>query len=247
MRRILLFLLIATFGFGTVISHGFASQNTLEPSLTKKHLDNFNLLVNLSRAGISSSKAATVDPKDYQQKTMTGRITNAVETTHALIFAYNGVEIPDFLSDNFDRIFTMIISYLNLKNTNGKPVVWVMQFETLQQIPSGPRTCFDVCQLPAALYAPIFNYLLFAPEYMNDYYVTHELLHYFIDEYEKQVANGLPQIIREKYRTDVLLYNFLKQKEEEIVIDLSKIIIQESLRVAIRSGNRSWVAVPLKM
>ncbi len=68
---------------------------------------------------------------------------------------------------------------------------------------------------------------------MNDYYVTHELLHYFIDEYEKQVAAGLPKIIRKKYQSDVLGYNFLIHTEEEIVIDLSKIIIHESLATSL--------------
>lgn len=234
MRRILLFLLVATLGFGTVIPCGLANENILDPSSTRKHLDNLNLLVNLSHAGISSTKEATVDPGDYQQKTMTGKITDVVETAHALIFAYDGVEIPDFLLDNFDRIFAMTMSYLDLKDTNDKLVVWVMQFETLQQIPFGPETCFAGCPSTfGALYAPIFDYFLFTPKYMNDYYVTHELLHYFIDEYEKQVATGLPKIIRKKYQSDVLGYDFLKHKEEEIVIDLSKIIIRESLTTAL--------------
>jgi len=230
MRRVLFLLLIATFGFGTVIPYGLANENILDTSSTRKHLDNLNLLVNLSHAGIDTTQAATIDPKDYQQKTMTGRITDAIETSHALILAYNGVEIPDFLSHNFDRIFTIIVTYLNLKEVDARPVVWVMQFDTLQQIPYGPETCFGGCpSTVGALYAPIFNYLLFTPEYMNDYYVTHELLHYFIDEYEKQVKAGLPKIIRKRYQSDVLGYNFLRNKEEEIVIDLSKIIIHESL------------------
>ncbi|GAI72867.1 unnamed protein product, partial [marine sediment metagenome] len=76
---------------------------------------------------------------------------------------------------------------------------------------------------------PLLDYFLFTPKYVNDYYVTHELLHYFIDEYKKQVDTGLPKIIRKKYQSDVLGYDFLKHKEEEIVIDLSKIIIHESL------------------
>ncbi|TET47980.1 hypothetical protein E3J59_01290 [Candidatus Aerophobetes bacterium] len=234
MRRILVLLSIATLGFATIISYSLASQNTLQPSLIKKHLDNLNLLVNLSHAGISTPKTATIDPKDYQQKTMTGKIIDVVETDHALIFLYDAIEIPDFLSDNFDRIFTMTMSYLNLKDTNDKLVLWVMQFETLQQIPFGPETCFAGCPSTfGALYAPLFDYLLFTPEYVNDYYVTHELLHYFIDEYEKQVAAGLPKIIRKKYQSDVLGYNFLKHKEEEIVIDLSKIIIHESLATSL--------------
>ncbi len=232
MRRILVLLLIVTLAFGTVMPYASANQNILDPSSTRIYLENLNLLVNLSHARISSAKAATVNFRDYQQKTMTGTITNVVETSHALILAYDGVEIPDFLSDHFDRIFTMTTTYLNLKDTNEKLVVWVMQLETLQQIPFGAETCFDTCPISAALYAPIFNYLLFTPEYINDYYITHELLHHFIDEYEKEVATGLPQIIRKKYQSDVLGYDFLKYKEEEIVVDLSQIIIRESLTIS---------------
>ena len=230
MRRILFILLIASVGFGTVIPCALANENILDPSSTKKHSDNLNLLVNLSHAEIDTTQAATVDPRDYHERLMTGGITDVVRRAHAVILAYDDAEIPDFLSDNFDRIFTMIVTYLNLKEVDARPVVWVMQFDTLQQIPYGPETCFGGCpSTVGALYAPIFDYLLFSPEYMNDYYVTHELLHYFIDEYEKQVKTGLPKIIRKKYQSDVLGYNFLRNKEEEIVIDLSKIIIQESL------------------
>ncbi len=230
MRRILFILLIATLGFGSVIPCASANENILDPSLINKHLDNLNLLVNLSHAEIDTTQAATVDPRDYQEKPMTGEITDVAQRAHAVILAYDDAEIPDFLSDNFDRIFTMIVTYLNLQEVDTRPVVWVMQFDTLQQIPYGPETCFGGCpSTVGALYAPLFNYLLFSPEYMNDYYVTHELLHYFIDEYEKQVKAGLPKIIRKKYQTDVLGYDFLKHKEEEIVIDLSKIIIHEIL------------------
>jgi len=237
MRRILFILLMASVGFGTVIPCASANENILDPSSTKKQLDNLNLLVNLSHAGIDTTQAATINPKDYQEKLMTGGITDVAQRAHAVILAYDDAEIPDFLSDNFDRIFTMIATYLNLKEVDDKPVVWVMQFETLQQIPYGPETCFGGCpSTVGALYAPIFNYLLFSPEYMNDYYVTHELLHYFIDEYEKQVKAGLPKIIRKKYQSDVLGYNFLKHKEEEIVIDLSKIIIRESLTTSLLSN-----------
>lgn len=230
MRRILFILLIASVVFGTVMPCVSANENILDPSSTKEYLDNLNLLVNLSHAGIDTTQAATVDPRDYQEKLMTGGITDVAQGAHTVILAYDDAEIPNFLSDNFDRIFTMIVTYLNLKEVDARPVVWVMQFNTLQQIPNGPETCFMGCpSTVGALYAPIFNYLLFTPEYMNDYYVTHELLHYFIDEYEKQVKAGLPKIIRKKYQTDILGYNFLRNKEEEIVIDLSKIIIRESL------------------
>ena len=229
MRKVLFVLLIASLGLGIVIPGATADESILDPSSAKKYLENLNLLVNLSRAGIDTTHAATVDPRDYQEETMTGDITDALETDHAVILAYDNTEIPDFLAYNFDRIFTMVETYLNLKEVDVRPVIWVMGFDALQQVPYGAGTCFDGCAMAAALYAPVFEYILFTPDYMNDYYITHEGLHLFIDEYGKQVKAGLPEIIRRKYQGDVLGYNFLKYKEEEIVVDLSKIIIQDSL------------------
>lgn len=230
MIRILAFLLMFTFGFGIGVSLGVANENTLESPLAEKHLENLNLLVNLSRAGISTFKAATVDPRNYQEAAMTGKITATVETDHAIIYDYNGPGIPDFLKDNFDRIFEMTTGYLNLKVKKDKVVVWVMDFETLQQIPAGPESCFMVCPTTlGALYAPIFNYLFFTPRYMNDYYVTHELLHYFNDECGEEVVLGFPQIIRQQCPSSLSLQAFLKQNEEAIVVELSQIIIRKSL------------------
>lgn len=203
---------------------------TLNPSLAKKHLGNLNLLVNLSRAGKNSLRAAEADPNRYQETTMTGGITGSIDAHHALILAYDGAEIPDFLTDNFDKILRVTANYFNIEYRNEKAVVWVVDFETLQEIPAGPESCFQVCPTTiGALYVPIFDYLLFTPQYMNDYYVTHELLHYFIDRYEEVCAGGLPQTIAEKCPVGLPLRRFLKKNEEKIVIELSKIIIRKSL------------------
>jgi len=89
MRRILFILLIASVGFGTVIPCALANENILDPSSPKKHSDNLNLLVNLSHAGIDTTQAATVDPRDYQERLMTGGITDVVQRAYAVILAYD--------------------------------------------------------------------------------------------------------------------------------------------------------------
>lgn len=157
-------------------------------------------------------------------------ITARVETEHAVIHAYNEVEIPEFLTANFDRVFEMVVGYLDLEVENEKMVVWVVGFETLQEMypgqkgyPGGsPNTV-------AALYAPHFNYFFFTPRYMNDYYVAHELIHHFVDEYKEQVISSLPQVITQRNVSDLPIQDFISQHEEEIATELPQIIIRQSL------------------
>ena len=229
MKRIVLVVsIVVSLVLGLPEYYLLGSEESIESSLDKKHLDNLNLLVNLSRAGKSTLKAAAADPKYYQEKALTGRITARAETYHAIIYAYESV-IPDFLINNFDRIYRMIVSYFNLKDINDKIVIWVMDFETLRRIPFGPESCFKGCpRTLAALYVPIFNYVLLTPQYMDDYYVVHELLHYFTDEYEKEVIAGLPEIIKQQNLRSLPLKDFLKQNQERIAAELSKTIIRWS-------------------
>ncbi len=157
-------------------------------------------------------------------------ITARVETEHAIIYAYNEVEIPESLTSSFDRVFEMVTSYLNVAAKDEKVAVWVVDFETLQEMYPGqkgypgrsPNTV-------AALYAPHFNYFFFTPRYMNDYYVAHELIHHFIDEYKEQVVSGLPQVITQRNVSDLPLQDFIDQHEEEIATELPQIIIRQSL------------------
>jgi len=156
--------------------------------------------------------------------------TARVETEHAVIYAYNQVEIPESLTSSFDRVFAMVTSYLNVAAKDEKVAVWVVDFETLQEMypgqkgyPGGsPNTV-------AALYAPHFNYFFFTPRYMKDYYVAHELIHYFIDEYQEKVAANLPQVIAQRNTTNLPLDDFIREHEEEIATELSQIIIRQSL------------------
>jgi len=155
--------------------------------------------------------------------------TARVETEHAVINAYDEVEIPESLTSSFDRVFEMVASYFNVA-ADEKVVVQVVDFETLQEMypgqkgyPGGsPNTV-------AALYAPHFNYFFFTPRYMNDYYVAHELIHYFVDEYQVEVADNLPQVITQRNTTNLPLDDFIREHEEEIATELSQIIIRQSL------------------
>lgn len=226
MKRISLVLLAAALiiGAGINSSYGF-DKDIHEDSAAIKDLKNLDLLMSLVQAGEAAFKASSVVSQESQKE-----ITARVETEHAIIYAYKNVEIPEFLTSNFDRIFAMVANYLNIKAKDEKMVVWVVDFDTLQEsypgqkgYPGGsPNTV-------AALYAPHFNYFFFTPPYMNDYYVVHELIHYFIDEYQEEVISGLPQVITQRNTTDLSLQDFISQHEEEIAMELSQIIIRQNL------------------
>ncbi|MBA7676983.1 hypothetical protein ES703_85231 [subsurface metagenome] len=157
-------------------------------------------------------------------------VTARVETEHAIIYAYKEVEIPESLTANFDRVFEMVAGYLDLEVENEKMVVWVMDFDTLQEIYPGQKNYPGGSpNTVAALYAPSFNYFFFTPRYMNDYYVAHELIHHLVDEYKEQVTAHLPQVITQRNTTNLPLDDFITEHEEEIVTELSQIMIRQNL------------------
>lgn len=157
-------------------------------------------------------------------------ITARVETEHSVIYAYKDVEILDFLSSDFDRVFEMVAGYFNVEAKDEKVVVWVVEFDTLQEMYPGQKGYpGGTPNTVAALYAPSFNYFFFTPRYMNDYYVAHELIHHFIDEYKEEVVSGLPQVITQRNVSDLPLDDFITEHEEEIATELSQVIIRHNL------------------
>ena len=233
MKRVITVIsVVISLGLAIPMYWGLCSENTLEASLAKKHLGNLNLLVenllvDLNPPRKSTSEAAEVEAGDEQDTATTEKITSRAETYHAIIYGYKGAEIPDYLVDSFDRIFRMIAEYLNFDVGRDKVVVWVMNLGDLREVPFGAQTAARGCpKTLVALYVHIFDYLFYCPQHTKDYYITHELLHYFIDEYEKEVIDGLPDIITKQNIGAVPLHYFLKGNEERIVTQLSKIIIR---------------------
>ncbi len=109
-------------------------------------------------------------------------------------------------------------------------VVWVVDFDTLQESYPGQKNYPGGSpNTVAALYAPHFNYFFFTPRYMNEYYVAHEFVHHFVDEYQEELIAGLPQVITQKNTTNLSLANFVSQYEEEIAMELPQIIIRKNL------------------
>ncbi len=202
--------IVAGLVFGIVATHDLARSRVYDEH--SEHLNNLNFLRSLA-----GSERET-------------QITSTAEIHKATIYGLDKTEIPQRLIIDFDKIYAMIVHYLHLEEKGAKNVVWSMDFDSLQEMPSGKEACLGGCPVVlAALYDSIFDYCCFTPQYMNDYYVTHELLHYFIDEYEEEVAQALPEIITNQNRTELPLRDFLKQNEEEIVINLAQIIIRKSL------------------
>jgi len=156
--------------------------------------------------------------------------TATVETEHAVVHAYKETDIPQFLSSDFDRVFEMVASYFKVETVDEKLVVWAVDFDTLQEMYPGQKAYpGGTPNTVAALYAPHFNYFFFTPRYMNDYYVAHELIHHFVDEYQEELIAGLPQVITQKNTTNLSPANFVSQHEEEITMQLSQIIIRKNL------------------
>lgn len=231
MKRISLILLTVAIIIGAGINSSYAfDQDVQEDSAIIKDLENLDLLMSLVQAGEATFKASSVVSEESQKEIIGNRITARVETEHAIIYAYKNVEIPEFLTSDFDRVFEMVASYLNIEVKNEKMVVWAMDFDTLQEMYPGqdnyPGGSPDTV---AALYNPLFNYFFFTSEYLNDYYVAHELTHHFVDEYQEELIVGLPQVITQRNTTNLSLANFVSQHEEEIAIELPRIIIQKNL------------------
>jgi len=228
MRRICFLLLRVALGFAVIMFFGLASASAVDPSLAEKHLSSLNLIASLDRAGINDLKIAVRDPEFYQKDVLAGKITSSVETNDAFIYGYNGTEIPNFLIDNFNRIFGMVNAYFNIKERHERIVIWVMDIETLwHTIPSTSQIFPEEDSTSdVSLYAPFFNFFFFTPQYINDYYITHELIHYLIDQYEGQVILGLPQTIKKRKAKRVRWDYFLKGNEEQIADELAKIILQ---------------------
>jgi len=233
MKRISLILLAAAIILAVGISSSYASdQDVHQDSAVIKDLRNLSFLMSLARAGKATFKASSVVSEDSQKE-----ITARVETKHAIIYAYNNVEIPQFLTSDFDRIFGMVANYLSIEAKDEKMVLWVVDFDTLQEsypgqkgYPGGsPSTV-------AALYAPHFNYFFFTPRYMNEYYVAHELIHHFVDEYQEELIAGLPKVITQKNTTNLSPANFVSQHEEEIAMELPQIIIRKNLASFVLQG-----------
>jgi len=157
-------------------------------------------------------------------------ITARVETEHSVIYAYKDVEILDFLSSDFDRVFEMVAGYFNVEAKDEKVVVWVVDFDTLQEMYPGQKGYpGGTPNTVAALYAPSFNYFFFTPRYMNDYYIAHELIHHFVDEHLEEVASHLPEVITQRNTSDLPLDDFITEHEEEIATELSQIMIRQNL------------------
>lgn len=109
-----------------------------------------------------------------------------VETEHALIWGYGDAEIPEYLTENFDRMFKKIAKSLEIdiqKIQNDKKIlVWVVDFKTLQKLyyhQENPGLRKNI----AALYDKKLNRLYFTPPYVKEYYITWGIVNYFIDEY----------------------------------------------------------------
>jgi len=118
-------------------------------------------------------------------------------------------------------------------------VIWVVDFYILQELslrigPGLQEAPYRV----ACPFIPYLNYFFFAPRFMNELYVAHEVIHYFIHEYAGKVAVGLPRTIGRHNLTGFPLEDFIRRHEEKIVQELCLIIVRKNVTpFALRSAQ----------
>ena len=229
---VVLVLILLTFG----VIWGAAGGETVKTHNSNAFLKAESALISLKNLKwlrcFASARMDALDGKSTFpfSKDNSTAITSKSETKYAVIYGCDGKKIPSYLVAHFDRIFEVVVSYFNLDREENKVVVWVAGFDTLQKLYPGQKNYpGGNPDTVAALYAPHFNYFFFTPQYMNDYYVTHELIHYFIDEYQEEVIAGLPEVITQRNTTGLSLEDFISQHEEEIAMELPQIIIRKNL------------------
>ena len=119
-----------------------------------------------------------------------------IETEHALIWGYGDIQISEYLTENFDRIFKEIAKSLEIdiqKIQNDKKIlVWVVPYRKLQQLYYNQENP-DPRKNIAALYDKKLNRIYLTHLYVNEYYITWGLVAYFTDtdEYSEKMISDL--------------------------------------------------------
>lgn len=227
MKSITLILLLAVLGLGagTDFSYGSDKGVSEHSSSGGEDVGNLNFSTSPTPGRKYTLKAGAVAFQEAQRE-----ITVRVKTDHALIYTHKELGTAEFLVANFDRIFEMVAGYFKLEIDEGKIVAWVVDFDALQKIDIGQTNYAEGNPwIVAAIHIPYLHYLLFTSRYMNDYYLTHEVVHHFIDQYPGEVAASLPQVITQQNIADLPLRDLLRRHEEKIAVELSQIIIRKSL------------------
>ena len=191
-----------------------------------------NIIVLLVAAAVIStvSSSSYASDEDIAEKFSLASSQIRAETEHAVIYSHEEVQVPGFLTSDFDRVFEMVASYFSLEAKDEKLTVWVVDFETLQEMYPGQKGYpGGTPNTVAALYAPGLNSFFFTPQYLNDYYVAHELIHHFIDEYSEKIALNLPEVIISQNTNNLPLDSFISLNEEKIAFELPQIIIRKNL------------------
>lgn len=115
-----------------------------------------------------------------------------IQTKYAWLWAYQDIEIPEYLAENFDHIFERLARFFNVNIQNEKILVWIVDFETLQKLYHKNR---ENPKVVAAFYIANSNRIYFTPRYINERYITHELINYFFDEYRETAVPALAEFL----------------------------------------------------
>lgn len=239
-RRIGVMLLVVVLvaGVATISSYGLEDSVYEDSPSAIEHVRKFKTLLGLTGEGKYTSEADMAGAQDGQKET-----SAPVRTDYAIIYTHEGIGVPEFLVSQFDRIFEMVARYFKIKLKGDKLAIWVVDFYILQElsleIGSGLQ---EAPYRVACLFAPDLNYFFFTPRFMNELYVAHELVHYFIHQYPGKVAVGLPQAIARHNLAGFPLEDFVRRHEEKIAQELSLIIVRKNL-APFTLGSAQWEKV----
>lgn len=235
-RRIGVMLLVVVLvaGVATISSYGLKKSVYDDSPSAIEHMRKFKTLLGLTGERKYTWGADMADGQDGQKE-----ISAPVRTNYAIIYTHEGIDVPEFLVSDFDRIFEMVARYFKIKLKGEKLVIWVVDFYTLQEL--SLRIGSGLQEAPyrvACLFVRHQNCFFFTPRFMNELYVAHELIHYFIHEYPGKVAVALPQAIARHNLTGFPLEDFIRRHEEKIAQELSLIIVRKNLAsFALRSAQ----------
>lgn len=129
-----------------------------------------------------------------------------VQTRYASILSYWNTQIPEYLTENFDKAFERLARFFGVDiQKDERILVWVVPYNSLQSLykKETPETRLNRIYLTpkytletvAAFYDAKLNRIYLTPRYTNEFYLTYMLVYYFMDEHPESTAFTLARFL----------------------------------------------------
>lgn len=114
-----------------------------------------------------------------------------VQTRYASILSYRNTPIPEYLAENFDKVFERLAGFFGVDIQKDKNIfVWVVPYNSLQLLYKK-----ETPEIVAAFYDAKLNRIYLTPGYINELYLTYMLVYYFMDEHPESTAFALARFL----------------------------------------------------